>query len=169
MWRCAADSAEEPGDIRNCVPLPRKAEPANEDTVCRWVLQRIRCVGGCCRGYGVSVGAAEDMVCRWVLQGNGVSVGAAEDAVCRWVLQGQCLLAVTATRSQLLQSPLHYSYLYDVQSRAQLLQLQPLSAQQHLQIGPSHEPLPQIQIRPFQVQPEEICPDGSSTRTGCCA
>src|SRR5690625_3287932 len=139
---------------------------------CRRVLYGVSDVGGddvCCRWEGVSVGAAEARGRRWGLQGTGVSVGAAEDAVCRWVLQGQCLLAVTATRSQLLQSPLHYSYLYDVQSRAQLLQLQPLSAQQHLQIGPSHEPLPQIQIRPFQVQPEEICPDGSSTRTGCCA
>src|SRR5690625_7713950 len=77
MWRCAADSAEEPGDIRNCVPLPRKAEPANEDTVCRWVLQRIRCVGGCCRGYGVSVGAAGDRCVGGCCRGCGVSVGAA--------------------------------------------------------------------------------------------
>src|SRR5690625_1432884 len=77
MWRCAADSAEEPGDIRNCVPLQRKAEPANEDTVCRWVLQRIRCVGGCCRGYGVSVGAAGDRCVSGCCRGCGVSVGAA--------------------------------------------------------------------------------------------
>src|SRR5690625_3450111 len=49
---------------------------------------RIRCVGGCCRGYGVSVGAAEDTVCRWVLQGTGGAVGAAEGTGCPWVLQG---------------------------------------------------------------------------------
>src|SRR5690625_7770131 len=48
---------------------------------------RIRCVGGCCRGYGVSVGAAEDTVCRWVLQRIWCVGGCCRGPVCRWVLQ----------------------------------------------------------------------------------
>src|SRR5690625_4169729 len=48
---------------------------------------RIRCVGGCCRGYGVSLGAAEDMVCRWVLQGNRVSRCVTGDPRCLRILQ----------------------------------------------------------------------------------